>query len=261
MSALGTGLCRRAWRQHGVGHVEWLVGGVLGLSVLAIGGAVFLAIRLGLQLQQGVAELQDDSRVALNRLGRAVEMAGWIAATPRAHAADAAPEAPAEALPPQPVEREPALHFDAGQVIAGASAPDGDMFVVRFFAAPGAAGLPCPLGGHGKQRLQWQGFRVRAGALQCFGDASGKPRTLLGETDRGPLRAMHLLYGIDLNGDGAVNRYMAASEIVDWRAVRSVRVELVLDNPASGLPGQARTLVRSRVFALGAGALLQGQRR
>lgn len=58
---------------------------------------------------------------------------------------------------------------------------------------------------------------------------------------------MQLLYGVDSDGDGAANFYVAANSpsLTDWKQVVSVRVSLVAVSPESGATVQGQTYIHN----------------
>lgn len=49
------------------------------------------------------------------------------------------------------------------------------------------------------------------------------------------VKDMQIVYGVDSDGDGAVNAYVRANQVTDWRRVLAVRVSLLLRSPQANV--------------------------
>ncbi|HTP96275.1 MAG TPA: PilW family protein, partial [Burkholderiales bacterium] len=132
---------------------------------------------------------------------------------------------------------------NAGQSVAGvtgAGAP-GDTLIVRYEAGTADGTLDCNGRSNtsGSNQVMVNTFSVDAsGNLVC--SVNGAPV----QTLAGSVQNFQVLYGVDTNKNGAVDRYIAAGSMTanNWKSVSSVRVTLTFQNPLAGQPGQPATL-------------------
>jgi type IV pilus assembly protein PilW len=80
--------------------------------------------------------------------------------------------------------------------------------------------------GRGGTSLYRAGFRRPGNCGSVSGD---DPQDLVEELVEG-VEDMQILYGVDDDGDEAVEKYQSASEVTDWNQVVSVRVSLLLQS-------------------------------
>ncbi|HUL65849.1 MAG TPA: PilW family protein [Burkholderiaceae bacterium] len=215
--------------QAGMGLIELLIAMVIGMIV--VGGilSVLYSTRATSLAQTGLAQLQDDQRLALMMLTNTVQVGGYF---PNALTSTATTELPANAT-----------FVNAGQSVAGstgAGAP-GDTLIVRYEAGTADGTLDCNGRNNtsGANLMMVNTFSVDAsGNLVC--SVNGAPV----QTLAGNVQNFQVLYGVDTNSNGSVDRYIAAGSMTttNWKRVSSVRVTLTFQNPLAGQPGQAATL-------------------
>lgn len=222
-----------AGRQRGMGMVELLVAMVIGLFMLAGMFTIFYSSRQTWSAQQGLAGLQDNERLAMTLIANVIQPAGYFPDPLTRNVLAALPVASPFTV--------------AGQAIVGSTDAGGDRLAVRFVSAPGDGLLNC-LGrsNTGSTNATWVNqFQVDAGKQQLQCTLNGQTHGLVSG-----VTAMHLLYGVDTDGDGSADRYLAAANVADWSAVRSVRITLDFANPLAGQAGQPQTLAFARTVAL-----------
>lgn len=209
--------------QAGFTLLETLI--ALGIGAFLLGGiAVVMGItRQNFTAQTGLAQLQDDQRVAVNMLVTVIEHAGYFF-NPQAQTVATA--FPISAQFPSPA-----------QAVAGTtgSGSAGDTVSVRYVQSPqgnatsdfmqncnGAVnGTTAPV-------MSVNTFSLSSsGELSCAVDAQTALPLASGIT------AFKVLYGVDTNSDKSVDQYLpAASMTTDyWLAVLSVQVTVVFANP------------------------------
>ncbi len=215
--------------QRGVGLVELMIAITIGLAI--VGGLLLLLsnTRAASLAQSGMAQLQDDQRLALTMLTNTVQSAAYF---PNPLTSTASVELPADAT-----------FVNAGQGVAGASAtsPNGDTLSVRYEAAPADGTLDC----NGRTNTSAANLVVvNTFSLDANGNLLCAVNGAAAQALAGNVQSFRVFYGIDSDGDGSVDRYQPASAIAasDWASVLSVRVVLVFFNPLAGQPGQAATL-------------------
>ena len=228
-------------RQHGLGLVEILV--AMAISLFLLGGVftLFNTTRQTYTAQNGLAQLQDNQRLAMTLLANVLQTAGYFP--------DPVHSTAGSALPAD------ATFTTAGQSVAGttgASAGSADTLNVRYRAAAGDATVMDCLGNTaGASDTTFTNlFTVSSNALTCNGTS------LVDGVSN-----FKVVYGIDTMGDGSVTRYVASSSVTDWTVVKTVRVTVTFINPlaknAAGqaIAGQPATISFTRIINL----LGQGQ--
>lgn len=228
---------RAALAQAGFALPELLVAMALSLSVL-LGAASWLvaSVRAHAALRASVA-LDEGGQFALDLLSRAVRQAAQPGASPsgaRIAGLDARTLSRTSAALDAPLtESVNGSDVLAVRVPGTGAAPDGDG------ATRDCAGIAI-----GAERESWSIFYVARDAqgvpeLRCKyqGQGGWASEAVLSGVD-----GFQLLYGLDLDGDGAPNRYVNASTIAAldaqagappsyWTKVASVKVALLLTGP------------------------------
>lgn len=232
---------RAPWRQHGLGLVEILV--AMAISLFLLGGVftLFNIIRQTYAAQNGLAQLQDNQRLAMTVLANILQTAGYF---PDPMTNTAGSSLPADTT-----------FATAGQYVAGstgASASASDTLDVRYRAAANDTTVMNCLGntaGTSATTFTNQ-FTVSSNALTCNG-------TVLVDG----VSNFKVVYGIDTTGNGSVTRYVPSTSVTDWTVVKTVRVTVTFINPlatnAAGqaIAGQPATISFTRIVNL----LGQGQ--
>jgi type IV pilus assembly protein PilW len=216
-------------RQAGMGLIELLIAIVIGMIV--VGGilSVLATTRSTSLAQSGLAQLQDDQRLALMMLTNTVQVGGYF---PNPLTSTSTTELPANTT-----------FVNAGQSLAGttgAGAP-GDTLIVRYEAGTADGTLDCNGRGNtsGANLMMVNTFSVDAsGNLVCSVNGAAV------QTLAGNVQNFQVLYGVDTNNNGSVDRYIAAGSMTttNWKRVSSVRLTLTFQNPLAGQPGQPATL-------------------
>jgi len=226
--------------QRGFSMVELMVAMAITVTLSAGMLNLLMSTRTNNLAQNLMEQLQDDQRLVLTRLIDTVQNAGYVP-TP-------ATIGPSAALPTDTADG----FGSPGQSLGGstgASAAASDTLLVRYQAS----GL---VGGVSDGVMDCSGSTNAAALplvmINTFSvDASGNLNcTANGNTM--PLASgvsnFKVLYGVDTNGDGAVDEYLSATAInaqsnpgAYWVAVMSVRVTVTFQNPMLGKPGQTST--------------------
>jgi type IV pilus assembly protein PilW len=212
-----------------MGLIELLISMVVGMIV--VGGilSVLYSTRGTSLAQSGLAQLQDDQRLALMMLTNTVQTSGYF---PNPLTSTATIELPSNTT-----------FVNAGQSVAGstgASAP-GDTLIVRYEAGTADGTLDCNGRGNtsGGPLMMVNTFSVDAsGNLVCSVNGAAV------QTLAGNVQNFQVLYGVDTNSNGSADRYIAAGSMTatNWKRVSSVRITLTFQNPLAGQPGQPATL-------------------
>ncbi len=247
------------FRQRGLGLVEILVAMAIALFLLAGLFTIFYTTRQTFSAQQGLAGLQDNERLAMTLMSDVIHGAGYYP-TPQ-------PPTPipntGTALPVQNAVSAPLpATFAAGQSVFGGTINGQDAIVVRVVAAPGSSTMSC-LGDTNPATATanvtyLNTYVFNGGNLQCSvstasSGSGGSTQPLVGSnlagtTQSDGLTAMSLLYGVDTNGGGSANQYLAAASVTNWSRVKTVKVSLTFNNPLAGQPGQPATVNFTRVI-------------
>jgi type IV pilus assembly protein PilW len=216
-------------RQSGLGLIELLIAMAIGLIIVGAMMSVLFSTRSTSLAQSGMAQLQDDQRLALMMLTNVVQGAGYF---PNPLTSTLTTELPANTT-----------FVNAGQSVAGttgAAAP-GDTLIVRYEAGTADGTMDCNGRGNtsGANLMMVNTFSVDAnGNLVC--SVNGGAALALA----GSVQNFRVFYGVDTDGDESADRYIAASSMtnVNWGNVVSIRVTLTFNNPLAGQPGQPNTL-------------------
>lgn len=193
----------RARCAQGMTLVEFLIAFALSIVVLAATAQLFLSSKLAFAFNQGVADVQQNGRFAMNTLEQHIRMAGY---QDRSVVAGAVRDA------------------ISGQ--RGGSGPDGrsDGISVRYASGGTPSVSDC------------RGNRIAANDLVTLTFSVSAERELLceahsnrdGSVQREALltgiERMHIQFGEDLDGDGAANRYTTVDAVSNFADIVAVRV-------------------------------------
>ena len=229
---------RRLLRHAGMGLIELLIAMALGLVIVAGMLSVLYGTRSTSLAQNGIAQMQDDQRLALMMLTNTVQGAGYF---PNPLTSTLTAELPANST-----------FANAGQSVAGATgaAAPGDTLRVRYEAGVGDGTMDCNGRGNtsGANLVMVNTFSVDVNSnLIC--SVNGAAAVALA----GSVQNFQVFYGVDTDGDGSTDRYIAAGAMTtaNWNNVVSVRITLTFNNPLAGQPGQPNTLAPiTQVIAL-----------
>ncbi|TFW09608.1 prepilin-type N-terminal cleavage/methylation domain-containing protein [Oxalobacteraceae bacterium OM1] len=254
--------------QRGVTLVELMVALAIGVLITVFAMAWLVAVKSGYVAQGEAARIDDTGRTALANIARSLRQAGfedW-----------GATRAPVSQLAPAPPS---VVGFEGGTLKASTSWPDvpkttgavngSDILAIRF----GGAGA----GENGDgTMLNCAGFAVPAVGSQAASEAltgwsiyyvaqneAGQPELYCKyRGDHGwnavalaeGVESFQVLYGVDMDGDGIVNRYVNATELARLDAVASGG-KASLDAAAQG---NAHPSIWSRVAAVRVALLVRG---
>jgi type IV pilus assembly protein PilW len=219
---------RVAW-QAGMGLIELLIAMTIGLVIVGAMFSVLVSTRSTSLAQTGMAQLQDDQRLALMMLTNTVQGAGYF---PNPLTSTLTAELPANAT-----------FVNAGQSVAGATgaAAPGDTLIVRYEAGTADGTMDCNGRGNttGANLMLVNTFSVDANSNLVCSVNGGAAQALAGSVQN-----FRVFYGVDTDNDGSADRYIAASSMTNanWNNVVSVRSTLTFRNPLAGQPGQPNTL-------------------
>lgn len=248
----------RRVRQAGFTIAEFMVAMALGLAVLLAAGSLLIGATRAHAALLEAAEMDDAGRYALDALGRAVHLAGYIDWAAHPVIDPALPAAIAG------LDAASLTHAGAGIDAPLPAAVNGsDVLALRFAgtgAPPNGDGSTLDCAGFPVHRAQegWSIFYVARNAqgdaeLRCKyrGAGSWSSDAVAGHVD-----SFQVLYGLDTDGDGAPNRYVNAS------AIRALDAALV---PAGSTPGERDADLPTRshwkhVASVRVGLLLHGPR-
>lgn len=232
-------------RQRGFTLIELMVATTV--SVFLLGGLFYSlqSTRNVYTQQQGLAQLQDNERLAMSLMANVIEAAGYYPSPLVNSAAGLFPVA--------------APFTTAGQPIAGtanAAAP-GDTITVRYAANPAVSGdnaLNCigrtNTNAAGTPPVVWVSkFSVTAGG-QLICTFGGTNYQLISAG----VQNMQIVYGVKrVGGTGScTDTYLTSAKMTaaDWNIVCSVRVSLTFDNPVKRTGVGAQNVTITRVIAV-----------
>jgi type IV pilus assembly protein PilW len=237
---------------------EFMVAMSLGLAVLLAAGSLLIGTTRAHAALLESAEMDDSGRYAMDALARAVRLAGHVD-----WAAHPTPDPAAPALIAG-LDARSLTHSGAGIDTPLPDAANGsDVLALRFTGTgppPNGDGGTLDCAGFPVHRDEegWSIFYVARNAqgdaeLRCKyrGAGSWSSDAVAGRVD-----SFQVIYGLDLDGDGAPNRYVNATAIEALDAAL-VLVGATVDERAADL--RARTHWK-RVAAVRVGLLLHGPR-
>jgi type IV pilus assembly protein PilW len=225
-SANDSGSCEDRWFQKGFSLVELMVAMLIS-SIVVIGIIqIFVSNRESFRVQANLGRLQENSRFALEHFSRVVRLAGYQG-----------DDAGDWVLGP--------LSTTNGGVvpIGGTNNNVSGSDTVTVFYMGNADGFV----------RDCQGTQVGAGdvvgnqfslngsnQLQCAtnlnGAAFGAAVPLIDDVE-----ALHVLYGLDSDGDGSANQYVPSTGVANFENVVSVRIGLLLLSADDGVTPLADT--------------------
>jgi type IV pilus assembly protein PilW len=221
--------------------VEILVAMVIALFMTAALLTLFLNMRRTYSDQDSMAQLQDNERLALTVLMDNVHQAGYF---------------------PDPLTNTllnvmPALNASyatlaAGQTISGSSGAAGasDTLIVQFVTGNNDGVLNCQGQSNtsGANATYVNVFAVSANnELTCA--VNGGTAAVLASG----VSNFNVLYGVDTDSDGNVDRYLSATAVGAggyWLKVYTVQVNLAFVNPYAAQPGQPATINWTQTISL-----------
>lgn len=234
------------FRQRGIGLFEVMIAMTIGLFLIIGLLMVFQSMRITAQAQTGIARVQERQRSAVGILGNVIQSAGYFPVD----VADPIVSADLTALKSSIFPSND--HYAEG---AGISGTDNTV-CIRFQAPAGDSvgkALNCHGGANqsGNKVLYDNLFYIQNNTLVCaLGTDSKAVAGTSEEALVNSVKTLALDYGTDTDGNGSVTRYLKAASITDWHDVRSVRVQLVLDNPLADQAGQPDTVTTVHVIQL-----------
>ncbi len=257
-------------RQRGMTMAELLVAMTLGLGVLLAAGSLFVFATRAFAAQVETAAMDDAGRYALDVMARAVRQSAFVDWERDSEGPDAAAPARVAGLDARRVTQ---AGFALDNAIANAVVHGSDVLALRYPGAgapPGGDGTTLDCAGFSVHRDEegWSIFYVARNAqgdaeLRCKyrGASNWSADAVVGAVD-----SFQVLYGLDLDADGAPERYVNASALsaldaglvlagatvaerdadlrrrTHWKKLASVRVALLLHGAPSRLQnaGNAR---------------------
>lgn len=250
-------------RQRGMTMAELLVAMTIGLVVLLAAGSLFVWSTRAFAAQVETAAMDDAGRYALDVVARAVRQSAAVDWEMHGNGPDAAAPAPLAGLDARRVAQ---TGFAIDSPLATAVVHGSDVLAVRYpgsGAPPSGDGTTLDCAGFSVHRNEegWSIFYVARNAqgeaeLRCKyrGASNWSADAVVGAVD-----SFQVLYGLDLDADGAPERYLNASALdaldaglalvgatpaerdadlrrrTHWKKLASVRVALLLHGAPSRL--------------------------
>ncbi|WP_293761988.1 PilW family protein [uncultured Aquitalea sp.] len=233
-------LCKgRRARQAGISMVELMVSLTISLILLLALYSIFMTTRLSQQSENGLAQMQEDQRMAMTIISQMIQSAGYYSNRMSSGR---------DSLFPVIASSSQQLPFSVGQFISGragdANTPDviGVRFQIGTNENAASDGVVNCLGAT-DPAVYSNVITVDAASLQLTCSVNGQQPAVAvagGKRANGMAGAaipcknagyqgisnLKLQYGYDASGSGSVTQYLAASGVTDWAAVRSVKVAL-----------------------------------
>jgi type IV pilus assembly protein PilW len=202
--------------------------------------------------QTGLAQLQDDERIAMTILANVIQQAGYY-------------PIPTTAMDKHQLELSlPKIGamIDGQSIYGQRDADNNDTLTIRFLTNPNDGVLNCQ-GGSNTTAAQVEYdnvFTVDLVNHQLTCAINGKPAVVLVDH----VKSMHILYGVfsqtvtQFDNGGSVDTFDNANQFsletttppAFWTNVYTVKITLEFFNPLKGQPGQPETISITRVIPL-----------
>ncbi|WP_276608565.1 MULTISPECIES: prepilin-type N-terminal cleavage/methylation domain-containing protein [Aquitalea] len=227
-------LSSKRYRSHGFTLIEMMVAMTIGLVFLLALSALFLSFRKTSQGQGGIAQMQDDQRMAMTILSQVIQSAGYF---PNPASATLATALSADSSTVSGVS------FSAGQVVYGvdsgvSSTPD--TLYVRYQSAQNDGVVNCQGGSNASSTTATYINQLSASAttqqLTCglngatavgvVGGLNPSSASICTSVGYVGISNVKFLYGFDASQSGSVTRYASAGVVTSssaWPYVYSVK--------------------------------------
>lgn len=234
-------------QQLGMNLIEIMVAMMLSLFLVLGLLTIFQSTKLTAKTQYGMAEIQEQQRNAITILSNVIQAAGYFPI----NSSQPLTLSDANGLK-KGVLPEINKTYAAGAGIAGSN----NMLRIRFQAPPNDTGnmvLNCQGDSNQtSQKVYYDNlFYLKNNSIMC---ALGTNTKAVKDKNEKSLvegvKDMSVIYGIDTKGGGSVTRYLNASQVTDWKQVRSVKLTLTFINPLKGQDGQPDTLQTTQIIQL-----------
>ena len=183
--------------------------------------------------QNSLAQLQDNERLAMTRLGDVIQQTGYFTGQTTT--------TPSAALPAASLTvASQAMTFAANQAVWGshvATPAPQDTITVRYYTGPLDSLINCDGSTSAAVGVVYNTFAISGGTLVCYVTTSvaGVPITNPAVPLVSGIQDMMIQYGVNTSGASGnpVDSYITANNMTaaNWANVISVRVSLVLNNP------------------------------
>ena len=219
---------------YGFSLIELMVAMVVALFLLLGMSTIFVSTRQTYSVQTGMAQLQDNERVAMSIVANIIQSAGYFTNPTTTTAAVALPASGNYLANGQPI-------FGAD----GASASVPDSVQVRYQTAPNDGVMNCQGGtnGTGSNHIYDNLFSINGnGVLQCQVIDNG---TLLATQPLVSGVSNFKVYYSVASATAPTLQYMTATGVAasgNWPNVKAVRIDWTFTNPSAKQPGQPATI-------------------
>jgi len=191
-------------RQQGLSLIELMVALTIGLILMLGVGQIFLSNKASYNIQNGLGQLQENARFALNIMSQDIGMAGYdpVEDGTTVDAFNAA----------NTLENQSA-NADLGFTVAAGTA--SDTVEINYTSATDCNGNAS--GGTATNR-----YYLNNTDLMCLGNGSATAEVIAEGIEN-----MQILYGEDTDNTGIANHYVSASNVTDWTTIKTVRIALL----------------------------------
>lgn len=220
-------------RQSGIGLLELLV--VIAISLFMLAGlfSMVYGTRQNFLAQNQLAQLQDSERLAMNLVTNVVQTAGYF-------------PNPATSTSTQALPVVTGVFATAGQSVYGTTPTTGDQLAIRYVAGSNDGVMDCngQTNGSGASQTDINLLYVDVVNKQLVCQVTANGVAGAANPLVSGVSGMAVLYGVDTNGDGAVDQYMTATQVNtanSWLSVLSVRVTLTFSYQLAGMTAGSAT--------------------
>ncbi|MGB5408926.1 MAG: PilW family protein [Thiogranum sp.] len=196
--------------QHGFSLVEILVAMAIGLLLTAGLIQILSGSKQTYRVQDNLSRLQENGRFAIVQLGNSIRMAGFK------------------------TDPTDTTTFAAGAVTGTDTTGNPDQISVSFQGASDGTTIDCIGNTVPASTVIVNQFSINNNNLRCV-STSGTQDLIENVED------MQITYGVDTNGSGSANYYVAANSVANWSQVVSIHFSLLLRTQEDNLTTAAQT--------------------
>jgi type IV pilus assembly protein PilW len=227
--------CRPRQKSAGFTLIELMVAITMALFLAAGLVAVVFSMRSSFKTQDGLTQMQENSRFLLSVMNTTIHHAGYFT--------DPTTQLQATALPVPANANGDATTFAAGQFITGTTGANStsDTLDVRFQTASGDGVVNCQGDSNtsGANVVYTNTFALNsAGQITCTvavdGAAPGTAQVLVDN-----VALITMLFAVDTDGDGNPDTYQSASAVTAaglWASVRAVQLKVTMKDLVNSTP-------------------------
>jgi len=211
------------FRPRGMTLIELMISIVLGLLLVAVVIQIYIGSKATYNKQEDISRLQENGRVALDIIGRVARISGFKSDPAAVYSAIFPATTPAIIGTPGAAGSSDSVivrYQGSGDGLHTPTSPDGS--VIDCLGVPKDSNV-----------MIYNEFYIANNAT------TGRPGLFCDTTANrangvevvSEIENMRIQYGVDTNGDGIVDYYVAAATVANWDQVASIRIGLLASTP------------------------------